>query len=158
MAVRIIRRVDGYADHYEAMVTGEELSENLEPQDPVTAERLRQLRKGKKTVAIVGMAATSCSLAPFDDEDVEIWGLNEAHAFKWMKRATRWFQIHNSDSWKRYIAKREVRGHFNWLKKNPWDIPIYMQHAQEIIPKSVSYPLHEVVGEVFPLFKRVKIR
>jgi len=154
MAVRIVRRVDGYADHYEASITGEELSDILEPQDPVTAERLRQLRAGKKTVAIVGMAATSCSLAPYDDEDVEIWGLNEAHAFSWMKRATRWFQIHSSKSWKRYIAKREVRGHFNWLKKNPWDIPIYMQYQTDIIPKSVSYPLHDVVGEVFPLFKR----
>ena len=154
MAVRIVRRVDGYADHYEASITGEELSDILETQDPVTAERLRQLRAGKKTVAFVGMAATSCSLAPYDDEDVEIWGLNEAHAFSWMKRATRWFQIHNSKSWKRYIAKREVRGHFNWLKKNPWDIPIYMQYQTDISPKSVSYPLHEVVGEVFPLFKR----
>ena len=154
MAVRIVRRVDGYADHYEALVTGEELSEALESQDLVTAQRLRDLRKGKKTVAITGMAATSCSLAPFDDEDVELWGLNEGHAFKWMKRATRWFQIHGSDSWKRYIAKREVRGHFNWLKKNTWEIPIYMQHQQEIIPNSVSYPLHDVVGKVFPNFRR----
>lgn len=154
MAVRIVRRVDGYADHYEAMITGEELGESLQPQDAVTAQRLRDLRKGKKTVAIVGMAATSCSIAPFDDEDVEIWGLNESHSFAWMKRATRWFQIHNSDSWKRYIAKREVRGHFNWLKRNPWNIPIYMQHQQDIIPNSVSYPLHDVVDKVFPLFKR----
>ncbi len=154
MAVRIVRRTTGAADHYEAMQSLDEFSDALQKQDPVTAQRLRDLREGKKTVAIVGMAATSCSLAPYGDEDVEIWMLNEAHAFSWMKRATRWFQIHNSDSWKTYIAKREVRGHFNWLKKNPLDIPIYMQHAQEIIPKSVAYPLHDVIDMVFPNFRR----
>jgi len=154
MAVRIVRRVDGYADHYEALVVGEDIGSILQTQDPVTAQRLRDLRKGKKTVAVVGMAATSCSLAPFDDEDVEIWCLNEAHAFPWMKRATRWFQIHNSDSWKRYIAKRDVRGHFNWLKQNPLDVPIYMQFSQEIIPKSEGYPLHEVVDFAFHNFRK----
>jgi hypothetical protein len=154
MAVRVVRRTNGYADHYEALIVGEDVGKVLRPQDPETAAKLKELRKGKKTVAIVGMAATSCSLAPFDDPDVEIWGLNEAHAFPWMKRATRWFQIHNSDSWKRYIAKRDVRGHFDWLKKNPWDIPIYMQYYQEIIPKSVGYPLHEIMDKVFPLFNK----
>lgn len=118
MAVRIIRRsYDGEADHYEAMIYGEELSGTLAPQDSITAAKLRKLRKGKKTVAIVGMAPTSCSLAPFDDPDVEIWGLNEAHAFDWLKRWDRWFQIHATESWKRYIAKRDVRGHFDWLKQ-----------------------------------------
>lgn len=121
MAVRISRRVyDGGADHYEPLIYGNQLSEKLAPQDPITAAKLRKIRKGKKTVAIVGMAPTSCSLAPFDDPDVEIWGLNEAHAFDWMKRWDRWFQIHATDSWKRYIAKRDVVGHFDWLmQKHP---------------------------------------
>lgn len=154
MAVRVVRRENGYADHYEALMVGEDLGVVLQKQDPETAKKLRKLRKGKKTVALMGMAPTSCSLTPFDDEDVEIWGLNEAHAFPWMTRANRWFQIHNSDSWKRYIAKRDVRGHFNWLKKNPLDIPIYMQYHQDIVPKSVGYPLHEVVDMVFKSFRR----
>lgn len=153
-AVRIIRRYTGDADHYEALYTGEDFSKTLAPQDPETAAKLRELRKGKKTVALVGMAPTSCSLAPYDDPECEIWGLNESHAFAWMKRATRWFQIHDSDSWKRYIAKRDVRGHFDWLKKNPLNIPIYMQYYQEIIPKSLDYPLHDVVNLVFNNFRR----
>ena len=155
MAVRVVRRVyDDEADHYEALIGGEDVSKVLAPQYPETAAKLRELRKGKKTVAIVGLAATSCSLAPFDDLDVEIWGLNEAHAFPWMKRATRWFQIHATESWKRYIAKRDVRGHFDWLKKNEWDIPIYMQYYHELVPKSLGYPLYEVVDLVFPNFRR----
>ena len=155
MAVRIVRRVyDDEADHYEALIVGEDVSKVLPPQDPETAAKLRELRKGKKTVAIVGLAPTSCSLAPFDDEEVEIWALNEAHAFPWLTRATRWFQIHDSDSWKRYIAKRDVRGHFDWLKRNPLDIPIYMQYHQDIIPKSIGYPIHEVIDLVFANFRR----
>jgi hypothetical protein len=154
MAVRVVRRRDGYADHYEARIIGEDVAQVLQPEKPEIAEKLRKIRAGKKTVALVGMASTSCSLAPFDDPEVEIWGLNEAHAFPWMQRATRWFQIHNSSSWKRYIAKRDVRGHFDWLKKNPWNIPIYMQYPNEIIPGSVGYPLHQVVDMAFPLFRR----
>ena len=82
MAVRVVRRTyDGEADHYEALIVGEDVARVLPPQDPETAAKLRELRKGKKSVAIVGLAPTSCSLAPFDEEGVEIWGLNEAHAF-----------------------------------------------------------------------------
>lgn len=117
MAVKLVRRAyDDRADHYEALIVGEDVAKVLPPQDPETAKKLRKLRKGKKTVAIVGLAATSCSLAPFDDPDVEIWALNETHAFPWLKRWDRWFQIHATESWKRYIAKRDVRGHFDWLK------------------------------------------
>lgn len=154
MAVRIVRRVDGYADHYEAIVSGVELGKDLPAQDKKTAKKLKKLRKGKKTVAIVGMAPTSCSLAPFDDEDCEIWLLNESHAFPWAKRATRWFQIHETESWKRYIAKRDVLNHADWLKENPLDVPIYMQYYKKEVPKSMGYPLHEVNELAFSLFRR----
>jgi hypothetical protein len=116
MAVRIIRRKNGEADHYEANVFGEEVAQVLAPQDPKVARKLKKDRKGKKTVAIVGLAPTSCSLAPYEDEDVEIWCLNESHAFpQWLKRWDRWFQIHDSVSWHRQMAKRDVRDHSKWL-------------------------------------------
>ncbi len=154
MSVRIIRRVDGYTDHYEHTANTLDLGRVLPEEDTKTAKKLRKLRKGKKTVAVVGMAPTSCSLAPYEDEDCEIWLLNEAHAFPWAKRATRWFQIHETKSWKRYIAKRDVLNHAEWLKENPLNIPIYMQYPRHEVPKSVGYPLHEVVSDVFPLFQR----
>jgi len=118
MAVRVIRRITGEADHYEAIRIGEDVAKTLAPQDPKVAKKLRKERKGKKTVALVGLSPSSCSLAPFDDEDVEIWCLNESHAFpQWLKRWDRWFQIHDTVSWHRYIAKRDVRGHADWLKQ-----------------------------------------
>ena len=115
--------------------------EDLPTMDEETAAKMREERKGKKTVAIVGLSPNSCTLAPFK-EDVELWSMNEAHHFSWFTRATRWFQPHNT--YKREIANRGVKDHYKWLKKNEWNIPIYMIKAQPEIPKSVSYPLKEV--------------
>lgn len=140
MPVRVIYRSNGAADHYEPILAND--FDNLPEVDTKTKEYLRELRLGYKTVAMIGTATTSCSLAPYD-EDVEIWACNEEHAFKWMKRATRWFQMHKSLSWKREVAKRGVIGHYEWLKENPLGIPIYMQYKHDDIPGSVEYPLRE---------------
>jgi hypothetical protein len=111
-------------------------------------------RHGKKSVALVGMASTSCELAPFDDPNIEIWGCNEMYVFPWMKRADRWFQIHTKDSWSREVAKRGIRGHKEWLMRNEWNIPIYMQRTFEEVPNSIPYPLKEVCDRFFKNFRR----
>jgi hypothetical protein len=133
---------------YEKFVT---VQPRLPEQDEETAAKLRELRKGKKTVAIVGFAPESCSLAPYKD-DVELWGMNEAHAYAWMKRATRWFQIH--DSFGQPVAKRGIKTHHKWLKDNAWSIPIYMIREDPEIKKSVAYPLDEVCEKVFGKIRR----
>jgi len=153
--VRRMMRDGKHLDHYKpiTMQQGWEGKE-LAPVDNYTARKLKKLRKGKKTVALVGMATTTCALAPFEDRDVEIWALNEMHAFSWLKRADRWFQIHHSTSWRRDIAKRNVHGHREWLQENPLDIPIYMQYYQEEVPKSIQYPLREVCEIAFKNIRR----
>ncbi len=123
-----------------------DFSERLEKQDDQTATWLRERRQGKKAVALVGLSPRSCGMAPFDDEHIEIWGENEAHAFSFFKRADRWFQVHNT-YWQR-TAKRGIRGHFDWLKKNEWDIPIYMPRRQPEILRSVEYPLLDVCNKL----------
>jgi len=182
MAVRVVRRVSGEADHYEPLLAGEDVAQVLPPQDPKTAAKLRKARKGKKTVAIVGLAPTSCSLAPFEEspEDVEIWCLNEAHAFpQWLKRWDRWFQIHDTVSWHRYIAKRDVRGHADWLKEKHhadnmriprkstgWELlrqklfrpkehaHYKTQEAEKVKPIYMQYWTPEVPGSVgYPLYE-----
>ena len=82
MSIRLERTTTGEALRYVPRIAGEDVASVLTPQHPKVAKRLRELRRGKKTVAIVGLSPTSCSLAPFDDRDVEIWGLNEGHAFQ----------------------------------------------------------------------------
>jgi hypothetical protein len=129
-------------------------AEELAPVDRETAKKLKRLRKGKKTVALVGMGVSSCALAPFEDKDVEIWAINEMHNWKWLKRADRWFQIHATQSWQRDLAKRNVYGHREWLMENPLNIPIYMQYWQEEVPKSIAYPLREVCAKFFKNIRR----
>ena len=91
--------------------------------DPEEAERLREARKGKKTAALVGMAISSAPQAPWNEEGVEIWTLNEMHAFSWFKGTKRHFQMHKPMSYKRDVAKRNVYGHYQWLQKeHPFNI------------------------------------
>lgn len=151
MPVRIVRRKSGEADHYEPLdtVTIDSVDKQLPLVSPEMDAELQELRKGKRTVALVGLAATSCSLAPYQHEDVELWSMNEAHAFTWMTRATRWFQVHHTQFYTRQVAKRNVVGHYDWLKANEWDIPIYMQYYHAEIPKSRAYPLKEVCDLFF---------
>lgn len=140
MPVRVIRRKNGQADHYEPILP--QSSDDLViVRDNDLEQWLRNERAGKKTVAMVGTATTSCGLAPYDDLEVEIWACNETHNYKWMKRATRWFQIHKSDLFKRETDSRGNKGHYEWLKKNP--LPTYMRHHFSEIPTSIEYPFHK---------------
>lgn len=45
-------------------------------------------------VAIVGFADGHRHMAPFDEPDIELWGLNRLHQVLPDKRWTRWFEIH----------------------------------------------------------------
>jgi hypothetical protein len=70
------------------------------------------------------------------------------HAFAWFKRASAYFQLHGKDSFKRDVAKRNVYGHYEWLKKKH-GFPIYMQFVYNEIPDSVEYPLAKIVDKFF---------
>jgi len=82
---------------------------------------LDQERANKKTVAIVGFAPTTRDIAPYDNPNVEIWGLNEAyeHGFMVTKdgqfRADLWFQIHKPWSYQR-PDNRNDPNHWHWLR------------------------------------------
>jgi len=88
---------------------------------PEFEEWLKEQRKGKKTVVIVGFAPTSRALAPYDDPDVEIWGLNEAYRHDFMLdsegnfRGDKWFQIHKPWSYQR-PQNRNHPNHWLWLQ------------------------------------------
>ena len=94
-------------------------------------------------VAILGFAGTTRHLTPFDNDEWEIWGLNEAHRQPWMKRFTRWFQIHTRDDFTKQ-NNESYREHWEWLQKEQ-PFPVYMQEKYPDIPSSVSLPLREIV-------------
>jgi hypothetical protein len=139
--VEILRRADGSADRYEPILI--ESDDILATQDEKTAYWLRQHRKGKKSVAIVGMSPASAGLAPYKEQGIEIWGLNEAHLYNFMPRWDRWFQMHKTD----YLLKNESlkgrEGHLPWLKEKH-DKPIYTLFKHDFIPDAVEYPLIDV--------------
>jgi len=80
-----------------------------------------------KKVAIVGMATTSRHLAPFDDPEFEIWGLNESYfgghqgpdKTPYFKRWTRWFQMHPKWDYSRAHNFNHYK-HWDWLRNVPW--------------------------------------
>lgn len=103
-------------------------------------------QKTSKKVALVGFAG-SYKQAPFKDETVEIWGLNEL--WRYLPRWTRWFEMHP----RAVFASEGDRGqaaHVAWMQQQDATQPIYMIQAHDDIPGSRAYPLAEMSALFFP--------
>ena len=94
----------------------------------------------RKKIAICGFAASSRNLAPFDDPECEIWGLNQL--YRHVPRATRWFDIHAN--WREDNV--EGTDHPRWLAE--CGIPVYMSFYEPSIPTCVRYPVERVIERV----------
>lgn len=88
-------------------------------------------------LAIIGFAASSKDLAPYDDPSWEIVGLNQL--YRHIPRADRWLEIHHN--WHEHVV--EGTDHHQWLAEAP--IPIYMTERVPTIPNSVRYPIERVM-------------
>lgn len=93
----------------------------------------------RKKVAVLGFTQ-SYRLAPFNDPEWEIWGLNELYMF--IPRWDRWFEIHRREIYE--ADKKRVSDHVERLKA--MTCPIYMQQHWEDIPGSVVYPLEDMIA------------
>lgn len=136
--VRIIRRADGAADHYEALEF-DDLQERTTAIPPALDSYLRRMRRNEKTVAIVGSAWTTRAWAPYGEDGVEVWCFNEMHGQSGVGRPTRWFQLHPKWS----FTKDHRLKHWAWLQERH-GFPIYMQRKYDDVPNSVAYPLREI--------------
>jgi len=111
-----------------------------------------------KRIAIVGCSDTK-NLAPYNDPSWQIWAMN--NAFGHIKKADAWFEIHpikmvNGN----FLRRKLIRpGIFEWSPEfrgqemtaylkaiAALDCPVYMQQHWDIVPKSVAFPLKEIVG------------
>lgn len=90
-------------------------------------------------LALVGFAASSKDLAPFDDPTWEIVGLNQL--YRHIPRADRWIEIHAN--WNEHVV--EGTDHHKWLAEAP--IPIYMAERVPSIPNSVKFPLDRIMKQ-----------
>jgi len=136
--VRMVRRADGGADHYEA-IAFDDLQDMANPLPLPILDYLRASRRGRSTVAIVGSAWTSRAWAPYSQEGVEVWCMNEMHGLSGVGAATGWFQLH--PRWD--FTKQHRFGHWAWLQREHGH-PIYMQRHYDDIPASVPYPLRDI--------------
>jgi hypothetical protein len=98
-------------------------------------------RKGD-TVCIVGLSPSSRDGVLDEPAGVEIWSLNQGHAFmpELADRATRWFQVH---PYEEMVARQRPEfGHLEWLREAK--IPVYMEEVSPDVPMSVRYPYEDV--------------
>jgi hypothetical protein len=138
---RMVYREDGHADHYR--IEDNRMAPNLAEVDTKTASYLRGRRGNKKTVALVGKSPTSCSLAPYRENKVEIWTLTNAHKYPWMLRWNRLFEMHILNFVQQYDPAQP-----EWLIQKH-DKPIYMQFHHDEIPDSVEYPFRDICDTFF---------
>jgi hypothetical protein len=102
-----------------------------------------------KKIAIVGKAPSSRALAPYQDDQWEIWGLsdlalNTGDCPRW----DRWFELHDLESG----FSRWNEPYKKWLGSEHGK-PIYTQELASQIPCSVVYPRQEIKRAFGPLVR-----
>lgn len=94
-----------------------------------------------RKVCIVGWASTSRELAPFDDPQFEIWGLNEVGTVLPGRRFTHWFNLHTAKE----LAQAEFIPQLKWLHERTEPLTLLEQ-----IPNMRA-------GTIFP-YKEILLR
>lgn len=78
--------------------------------------------------------------------DCDVWVFNEAVSNGTFPEATLCFQMHLPAIW-RNPANRNDPGHFKWLTTQN-EIPVYMMEQYPDVPRSLKYPLDEILEMV----------
>ena len=89
-------------------------------------------------VAILGTAPYHKFLAPFDDEEWEIWVCSPGNMNQF-KRVTRWFELHGVDDCKGPENNGWNKPYFDWLQTQTF--PVYMQEPNELVPQAKVFPI-----------------
>ena len=107
----------------------------------------------KKKVCIVG-TASSKTYTPFEDSSYEFWGVNNLFFVQIPNmHYDRWFDIHpiefdvNKNIWTRR-GQADFRGQKvdDYLKDlAKLDVPVYMRRVCSEVPKSLEYPIDDIV-------------
>ena len=100
----------------------------------------------RDTVAIIGSHPRTRGEFDFTRADCDIWVFNETlsgTSAKWCPRADAVFQMHEEAIWRNPLNRNDP-GHWKWLQTQT-DTPVYMQEQYPDVPRSVKYPLDEIV-------------
>ena len=101
-----------------------------------------KLERKSDTVSIVGFSQLTRDLVPWENEDMEVWSLNERYKHGYLKRWDRWFQMHPYANCMRENNQNDP-DHPAWLKQKH-KFPIYMMERFPDIPASVRFPIEDV--------------
>jgi len=89
----------------------------------------------KDKLAILGTADTMAA-APWTDPEFEIWGVAQVVTFPAFRRADLLFELHDKSYW----------GDKNVMERlNRWQGPLYMHDHYDAIPRSIKFPLEDVL-------------
>ena len=117
--------------------------DTLQPENRISSIIATDSDTPKKTlkVAIVGMAPSSRSEAPFKDTSWEIWGLS--NCYDYIPRWNRWFELHDP-----YTRRDRYPELWKFLTKNHDDGRIiYINQPCDEIPSGEVFPYSELVKE-----------
>lgn len=107
------------------------------PAEALPEQKVAEAPK-KRKIAVLGSAASSVGLAPYNEDDWEIWGCSPAN--RDLPRCDVWFELHNIE-----VKIREGLGDWiEWLKKQPL---VYLQRPLPDFPNGKMYPLKEMVAK-----------
>lgn len=97
----------------------------------------------KKKVALVGFAPNTRNMAPWRNDEFEIWGCNELYLQMKIELFDRWYDIHKG---KLVETGYSSSDHGRWLKKCP--VPLYMQeHMLPTFPNARKFPVDEIIAK-----------
>jgi hypothetical protein len=99
-------------------------------------------------VALLGTAPSSRMLAPFSNDEWEIWACSPDNAHGRLPRVTRWFEIHGDLGWPE-SAGWGAPAYIEWL--NMQEFPIYAQD-QSYILDAITFPKDDLVRKFTPYF------
>ena len=102
----------------------------------------------KKVCCIVGLAPSTRLGFLHEPPGTEIWTVNNAYKCftqEELAKFTAWFQVHPKEEWEANNLK-ELESYRSFL--NGLSIPVYMDDVHSDYPKSVRYPLEDVVKSI----------
>jgi hypothetical protein len=106
----------------------------------------------KKTVAIVGSHYKTRELAPYQNNNIDIWVCNSDVTRPWCKRQTAVFEIHPPGEYAVLDAD-----YWKWLQENK-TVRVIMNDIDPRVPMSEKYPLEKICNKFLYRFWRGKKR
>lgn len=96
-------------------------------------------------VAILGTVPASKHLAPFTDNEWEIWVCSPGNRGGCIPRVSKWFELHGVVDLKGAENTSWNTEYFAWLRSQTF--PVYMQEPNDLVPQAITFPLKAWLAE-----------